>query len=95
MIFWINVKVIKRINNSVLDLVAPALLLSLINVFFMHFRSGEMKYKIKKSVSGGESFIEHSFPEFPESFIGLWKKCGQQIQVNEGNKRFLCQSCLR
>ena len=54
-----------------------------------------MKYKIEKKVSAGQMFIEHRYQQYPENFQGLWKKVGQRIEVNEGNKSFLCQYCLR
>ena len=54
-----------------------------------------MKYKVDKTVIDGDHFIEHSFKQYPENFVGLWKKVGQKIEINEGNKKFLCQYCLR
>ena len=43
-----------------------------------------MKYKVEKSVCIGDHFMEHRFKKYPENFIGLWKKVGQRLEINEG-----------
>jgi hypothetical protein len=41
-----------------------------------------MAYKVKKTVTEGDFFIEHRCQKFPETFEGKWKKVGVFIESN-------------
>ena len=52
-----------------------------------------MAYKIKKTVVLGDSFIEHRYQKFPETFEGKWKKVGAFVHSNPSAMELTCQWC--
>ena len=52
-----------------------------------------MAYKVKKKVTEGDFFLEHQFSEFPQTFVGKWKKAGVLIENNPTTKDLTCSFC--
>ena len=52
-----------------------------------------MAYKVMKTVVLGDSFIEHRYNRFPETFEGKWKKVGVFVHSNPSAMELTCQWC--
>ena len=53
-----------------------------------------MKYQIDRKIVTGQHYREFQFNKYNEDFVGLFKKVGQKVTVNESNKDILCEDCL-
>ena len=52
-----------------------------------------MAYKVRKTVVLGDSFIEHRYNRFPETYEGKWKKVGVFVHSNPSAMELTCQWC--
>ena len=53
-----------------------------------------MKYQIDQKIVTGQHYREFQFQKFNEDFVGLFKKVGQKVTVNESNRDILCEDCF-